>query len=140
MRGLIRSAICALAGTLAIAGAAHAAAPVAASLYAFGISSAEPTAGTVDLSQYFVLPSLAYGPPDTSRETVSNLVSSVTLVDGIELQAGYHVDLAGRASGTVNAPANTLFLSAGTLNGSYASLANGGDFLGATAALADDLH
>lgn len=140
MRGLIRSAVCALAGTLVIGGAAHAAAPVPASLYAFGISSAAPSAGTVDLSQSFVLAPLAYGPPDTSRETVSNLVSSVTLVDGIDLQAGYHVDLAGRASGTVNAPANTLFLSAGTLNGSYASLANGGDFLGATAALADDLH
>jgi len=142
MRGLIRSAVSALAGTLAIAGAAHAAAPVPASLYAFGISSAEPTAGTVDLSQSFVLPTLAYGPPDTSRETVSNLVSSVTLVNGIELQAGYHVDLAGRAvaSGTVDGPANNLFLSAGTLNGPYASLAGGGDFLGATAALADDLH
>jgi hypothetical protein len=146
MRGLIRSAFCALAGSLAIAGAAHAAAPDTASFDMAGIVSPDRTGGpsnTVDLSQSFALPSLTYGPPDTSRETVSNLVSSVALVEGIDLQVGYHVDLTGHvvASDTVNSSSvNGLFLSAATLNSPYASLASGGDFVGATVALADDLH
>ncbi len=142
MRGLIRSASCVFAGSFAIAGAAHAAAPVAASFDGVAISSPDRGGRAVDLSQAFVLPPLAYGPPDTSRETISNLVSSIALVDGIDLQVGYHVDLAGRVvpTGTVNAPVENLFLSAATRNGPYASLASGGDFVGATAALADDLH
>jgi hypothetical protein len=146
MRGLIRSALCALAGSLAIAGAALAAAPVPAPFDIAGIVSADRAGGsgnTVDLSQSFVLPALAYGPPDTSRETLSNLASSVTLVNGIDLQVGYHVDLAGRVvpSETVNSSSfSGLFLSAATLDSPYASLASGGNFVGATAALADDLH
>ena len=146
MRGLIRSAVSALAASLAIAGAAHAAAPVPASFDTASIVSPDRMGGpgnTVDLSESFVLPSLAYGPPDTSREALSNLVSSVTLVNGIDLQVGYHVDLTGRVvpSDTVNASSfSGLFLSAATLNSPYASLAGGGNFVGATAALADDLH
>ncbi len=144
MRGLIRRALCAAAGSLAIAGAAHAAAPVLTSSDAASLSSLDQStqlAGSVGLTNAIALPVLSYGPPDTSRNVVSNLATSIALIDGIDLQLGYKVDLAGQASsfGASNpATFNGLFLS--SPNSSYAALASGGDFVGATAALADDLQ
>lgn len=143
MRGLIRSAICAFAGSLAIAGAAFAAAPVATSFDPASVSasaSANALAGQIDLSQTFALPQLSYGPPDLSRDNVANLLSSVRLVDGLNLEVGYKADLAGQVVSPTSADANGLFFSGSALNAPYASLASGGDFLGATVALADDLH
>ena len=143
MRGLIRSALCAFAGSLAIAGAASAAAPVATSFDAASISapaSSGALGGQVDLSQAFQIPSLSYGPPDLSRATTSNLFTSVSLVEGLNLQVGYKVDLAGQVMSSAAANSDGLFFSGGALNAPYASLASGGDFVGATAALADDLH
>ena len=61
MRGLFRSALRAFAGSLAIAGAAHAAAPVTTSFDAASISapaSAGNLGSQVDLSQSFALPAL----------------------------------------------------------------------------------
>lgn len=143
MRGRIRSALCAVAGSLAIAGAAHAAGPVATSFDVTSLSMPDLSSrggAPVDLSQSLALPSLSYGPPDTSRETISNFATSVTLLNGLDLQVGYKVDLTGRVA-SLDAPAyNGLFLSASALDAPYASLASGGDFVGATAALANDLH
>ena len=143
MRGLIRSALCAFAGSLAIAGAAYAAAPVATSFDPAAVSapaSASSLAGQVDLSQALAFPTLSYGPPDLSRDTVANVFSSVRLVDGLNLEVGYKVDLAGQVISPATSDANGLFFSGSALNAPYASLASGGDFLGATVALADDLH
>ena len=146
MRGFFRSALCAVAGSLAIAGAAHAAAPVLTSFD--GASLAAPArpagfSGSVDLSQSFAPPAVSYGPPDAGRLSVSNVATSVALVPGLDLELGYKVDLAGRV-GSYDAASSRafdgLFLSGSSPNASYASLASGGDFIGATAALADDLH
>lgn len=140
MRGLIRRALCAAAGSLAIAGAAHAAAPVLTSFDAASISASDQTArlsGGVKLSDAIALPVLANGPPDLSRDTVSNLATSIALIDGINLEVGYKADLSGR-SGVNAVEFSGLFLD--SANSSYASLASGGDFVGATVALADDLH
>ena len=144
MRGRLRRALCAAAGTLAFAGAAHAAAPVlttfdAASLSAPGPSA--PLAASVDLSQVFALPTLSYGPPSADRQSASNITTSVALVSGVDLTMGYKVNLAGRSYDSVSTPTfNGLFLSSSAQGSSYASLTGGGDFVGATVALADDLH
>lgn len=143
MRGLFRSAFCAFAGSLAIAGAAHAAAPVATSFDAASFSAqtgAASLAGPIDLSQSFALPALNYGPPDLSRDAIPSFVTSVALIDGLNLQAGYKVDLAGQVMSTGTSNSNALFFSGSALAAPYASLASGGDFIGATVALADDLH
>jgi len=144
MRGLIRRALCAAAGSLAIAGAAHAAAPVLTSFDAASLSASDQTArltNGVDLKDVIALPVLANGPPDLSRDTVSNLATSIALIDGINLEVGYKADLAGRDAAFDSSGLtvlNGLFVSSPTA--SYASLASGGDFVGATVALADDLH
>lgn len=146
MRGLSRSAFCAFAGSLAIASAAHAAAPVPSAFDVASVVASDRSGGSsgaVDLSPAFALAPLSYGPPDTSRQMNAGFVSSVALLDGVDLQVGYHVDLLGHVatSDTLNSSGpNALFLSSATLNSPYASLASGGDFVGATAALADDLH
>ena len=141
MRGLIRRALCAAAGSLAIAGAAHAASPVLTSFDAASLSSDQNArvAERIDLGGAVALPALSYGPLDTSRTLVSNLVTSVALIDGIDLQLGYKVDFAGQGTSGTNSPAlNSLFLA--SPDASYAALTGGGDFVGATVALADDLH
>ena len=141
MRGSFRSALCAAVGALAIASAAHAAAPV---LTNFDASSfAAPHSGAqlgraIEFSQSSALPVLAYGPPDTSQVAVANLTTSIALSGAVELQLGYKVDLTGRT--TTHANLDGLFLSSAVLDSPYDSLANGGDFVGATAALGSDLH
>ena len=144
MRGLIRRALCAAAGSLAIAGAAHAAAPVLTSFDAASISASDQTAllsSGVSLSDAIALPVLANGPSDLSRDTVSNLATSIALIDGINLQVGYRADLAGRDASFDSSGLPVLSgLFVLSPNASYASLASGGDFVGATVALADDLH
>jgi hypothetical protein len=97
----------------------------------------------VDLSQSFALPVLSYGPPDASIVPISNLATSITLAHGLDLQVGYRVDLAGRAaaySGDNSRALDGLFLATAAVAAPYDALTAGGDFVGATAALADDLH
>jgi hypothetical protein len=67
----------------------------------------------------------------------------VTVAPGIDVNIGYHLDMGGAfnnydASGS--AAYDGLFMSAAAVNSPYASLANGGSFIGSTIALADDLH
>lgn len=143
MRGSIRSALCAVAGSLAFAGAAHAAGPVPTSFDVASLSTPDRTSqltGQVDLSQSLALPSLSYGPPETGREKVSNFTTSITLVNGLDLDVGYKVDLTGHVASLDTPSYSGLFFSASALDAPYASLAGGGDFVGVTAALADDLH
>lgn len=80
---------------------------------------------------------------DESRFGVRDFALSAHLTDRIDLNFGYNVDLAGRfdaydARGS--AAYDGLFYSASGVNSPYASLADGGTFVGATVALADDLH
>jgi hypothetical protein len=68
---------------------------------------------------------------------------SAHLAGGIDLDVGYNVDLAGRFNAydaRGSAAYDGLFYSASGVNSPYASLADGGSFVGATVALADDLH
>jgi len=67
----------------------------------------------------------------------------VTVAPGIDLNLGYHLDMGG-AFNNYDAAASVaydgLFMGASAVNSPYASLANGGTFIGSTIALADDLH
>ncbi|HXC53770.1 MAG TPA: hypothetical protein VNU97_00595 [Rhizomicrobium sp.] len=98
-------------------------------------------AAAVDLSQTFSLPEASYGPPATARLGVANATTSISLITGLDLELGYKVDLAGRiAPVDADGAFDGLFLSSAASGMPYASLAGGGNFLGATTALADDLH
>ena len=126
MKGLIRSAFCVSAVLLGIVGAA--AAPLRASFDAASVSLPAQTSqfGTsVDLGEPLAVPALSYGPADTSRDTISNLTSSVSLMNGLDLQFGYKLDLAGRGSAadTINsARLKNLFLSSEALTAPFAAL------------------
>ncbi len=138
MKGWGRRAICAAAGSLALAGvlAAANAAAVDVPLPAFTADSR-----SVDLGQAFSLPQLAYGPLAAARPALSDTVASVSLVTGLDLELGYKVDLTGRFDPLDQAHTfDGLFLSPVPVGSSYASLASGGNFVGAAAALAGDLH
>ncbi len=143
MKAEFRRAICAVAGALAFASAAHAVAPAVNSFAPLGPPST-PIDHAVDLSQTFSLPEASYGPPaPAARLGVANVASSISLITGLDLELGYKVDLSGRLSAVDAGDAHAfdgLFLSAASSGIPYASLASGGDFLGAAAALADDLH
>jgi len=80
---------------------------------------------------------------DRHRFELRDLQVSARLSGGIDLDLGYNVDLAGRFNAydaRASAAYDGLFYSASGVNSPYASLANGGNFVGATVALADDLH
>ena len=144
MKGLIRSAFCVGAVLLCIVGAA--AAPLQASFDVASVSSPAQSSrfgAAIDLGQPLAVPDLSFGPADTSRDMISNLTSSVALMNGLDLQFGYKLDLAGRGSAadTIDsARLKNLFLSSEALTAPYASLTSGGSFVGATVALASDLH
>ena len=144
MKGWIRCALCAVAGSLALASAARAVTPapmrdptVMPTTASAGLS------GAVDLSQPFALPEVSYGPPAPERLAVSNVATSISLITGLDLELGYRVDLNGRVAPFDVSGAHAfdgLFLSSAASGSPYASLASGGNFLGAATAIADDLH
>lgn len=68
---------------------------------------------------------------------------NAAIAHGIDLSFGLRSDMAQRFAGLgtrSNAAFNGLFLSASALNTPYAALSDGGRFVGATIALADNLH
>lgn len=80
---------------------------------------------------------------DRHKFDVNDLSVTAALGSGVDLNLGYHVNMAGHfntydAQGSV--AYDGLFYSASAVNSPYASLTNGGGFVGATIALADDLH
>jgi subtilisin family serine protease len=80
---------------------------------------------------------------DTHQHTVQNLIVDDELMQGVELNLGYNLDMSGHFSAydsQSSAAYNGLFLSAGAVNSPYASLTNGGSYIGSTIALADDVH
>ena len=126
-----RSAVSALAVSLALASGARAAVPAA-------YPDFPASGGGVDLSQTVSLPELSYGPPASGSLNATNVETSVSLVTGLDLALGYKVDLAGHLAPAVSSNVEGLFLS--HPEAGYAALASGGNFVGATAAIADDLH
>ncbi|MBV9419540.1 MAG: hypothetical protein JO348_07195 [Alphaproteobacteria bacterium] len=121
----LRRALCAAAVAFASAGAAGAVTPVP--------SLGEPA---VNLAQSFSQPQLSYGP---AAPGPSNLVTSASLVSGLDLALGYKVDLTGHIDPFDASDDHTfdgLFL--GSVG--YSTLGSGGNFFNATTALADDLH
>jgi hypothetical protein len=67
----------------------------------------------------------------------------VAITPRIDLNLGYHMDMGGRYNSydaNASSAYDGLFLSASAVNSPYASLADGGTFVGSTIALADDLH
>ena len=146
MKVWLRRAFCAAAGSLAFASTAYAVAPAMqfAPLNAANTSiNGTSIDHAVDLSQTFSLPEASYGPPPAARLAVANVATSISLISGLDLELGYKVDLAGRISVVDAADAHTfdgLVLSSASTGGASNSLASGGDFLGAAAARADDLH
>jgi hypothetical protein len=139
MKVSLRRALCAVAATLALAGGAHASAPYG--VLPLAATEIQTIASAVDLSQTVATP--AYGPPATQRLGVANVTSSASLITGLDLELGYKVDLAGRIAPVDASNVHTfdgLFLSSAASGSPYTSLAGGGNFLGAAAALADDLH
>lgn len=138
MKGWGRRALSAAAGLLAFAGAVAcaSAASVDVPLSAFAAQSR-----SVDLDQAFSLPELAYGPLATARADAPGSISSVSLVSGLELELGYRVNLSGRFDPLDQTHTfDGLFLSPVPVGSSYAALASGGNFVGAAAELAGDLH
>ncbi len=80
---------------------------------------------------------------DARKFSVRDLSVTASLADGIQIHLGYNVDMAGRFNAydaRGSAAYDGLFYSASGVNSPYASLADGGNFVGATVALADDLH
>ena len=145
MKGSFRRALGAVAVSLAFAGGAHAAAPMAIDFMPLAVVSTTQAAvtGAIDLSQTFSLPSASYGPPPTAQLGVANVTTSVSLITGLDLELGYKVDLAGRIAPIDTGNAHTfdgLFLSSASAGSPYTALTGGGNFLGAAVALAGDLH
>lgn len=143
MKARLRVALCAAAVTFATANGACAAAPVAMTFLPLAAVSTGAIAGAVDLSQTFSLPSASYGPPASTQLGVANVATSISLITGLDLELGYKVDLTGRIAPIDASDAHTfdgLFLSAASAGTPYTALAGGGNFFGAAAALADDLH
>jgi hypothetical protein len=83
------------------------------------------------------------GPTNYHEYDVRDFSLGVTVAPGVDINLGYHLDMGG-AFNNYDASASSaydgLFMSASGVNSPYASLANGGTFVGSTIALADDLH
>ncbi len=75
---------------------------------------------------------------------VRDLLVDAEIMDGVVMNLGYNVDSLGGVFNQYDANSSIayggLFGSASGVNSPYASLTNGGSFLGSTVRLADDLH
>ncbi len=80
---------------------------------------------------------------DTHQHSIQDLIVDQQLMPGVDLNIGYNLDMAGHFSDYDSRSSmayNGLFLSATAINSPYASLTNGGSYLGSTVQLADDVH
>jgi subtilisin family serine protease len=80
---------------------------------------------------------------DRHRYDVRDLEFSAMVANGVAINAGYNLDLQGRFNGydlQGSSAYDGLFLSGSALNSPYESFTDGGSFVGATIALASDLH
>ena len=80
---------------------------------------------------------------DRQQYDLRDFEISAAVMPGVVIDAGYNVRMAGRFN-SYDAKGSSaydgLFFSAAAVNSPYASLADGGNFVGATIALAGDLH
>jgi hypothetical protein len=103
----------------------------------------ERLAGQFDLGLPGDLPVLSYGPQQIAHIGLNDELVRVPLFDGVTLDLGAGVDLAGKfnrfdAAGSTDY--DGLFFSASAVNSPYVSLADGGSLVGLTADLLDNLH
>ncbi len=80
---------------------------------------------------------------DLNRYNVRDLWIAAPLMGGVTLNAGFNLDMEGRFNdydADASPAYDGLFLSASAVNSPYLGFTDGGSFLGATIALADDLH
>ncbi len=86
---------------------------------------------------------LVTGGADQPRYDLQDVLFSAPVAPGIRLNLGYNVDMTGRFDGSGlmgSSVYDGLFYSGSALASPYASLADGGNFVGATMALASNLH
>jgi len=79
----------------------------------------------------------------THQHSIQDLIVDDELMPGVDLNLGYNLDMSGHFSeydSQSSGAYNGLFLSAAAVNSPYASLTNGGSYLGSTIQLADDVH
>ena len=112
----------------------------------FGVAMNGPN-GRFEASGYEVETTLPAGLSgqyvDTHQHSVQDLIVDQQLMPGVDLNIGYNLDLSGHFSeydSRSSMAYNGLFLSAAAVNSPYASLTNGGSYLGSTVQLADDVH
>jgi subtilisin family serine protease len=112
----------------------------------FGVSGIGPN-GRFAASGYEIETTLPAGLSgqyvDTHQHSIEDLIVDQQLMPGVDLNIGYNLDLSGHFSeydSQSSAAYNGLFLSAGAVNSPYASLTNGGSYLGSTIQLDDNVH
>jgi subtilisin family serine protease len=114
----------------------------------FGVSMDSPV-GQLEASGYAVettTPRLLSGEFRTSDYTqydMRDVQLRAALAPGVSLDAGYHVDMAGRFNSydaQSSAAYEGLFLSASAVNSPYAAFTTGGNYLATNVDLADNLH
>ncbi len=80
---------------------------------------------------------------DSNAYSVEDLNITATLAPGVELNAGFNTLMSGQFTGydaNSSAAYDGLFMQAAAVNSPYASLTDGGSFVGGNVALADDVH
>jgi subtilisin family serine protease len=80
---------------------------------------------------------------DTHQHTIQDLIVDQQLMPGVDLNIGYNLDMSGHFNeydSQSSAAFGGLFMSASAVNSPYASLTNGGSYLGSTIQLDDDVH
>jgi hypothetical protein len=143
MTGRIRRALCAAAGSLALASGVSFAAPNSQTSNTLPF---EPLATTLPapLSADPALPNLSAGAPaPLAQAAPSDTVIGATVLSGLAFEAGNRVDLSGRTavvdSGDARAFSN-LFVSPSSAAMPYVSLASGGAFAAASAPVTDHVR
>jgi hypothetical protein len=142
MTGRIRRALCAAAGSLALASGVSFAAPIS---LPSGALPFEPLA-TVQPAPFATAPSLpdmsVGAPAPAAALAPADVTTSATQIAGLDLEAGYHVDLAGRTAlvdGSARA-FDSLFLSPASAAMPYVSLAGGGTFAAVAAPVTEHVR
>ena len=112
----------------------------------FGVSVQSPV-GRLDASGYSmdtVIPAVLSGQYlATQQHAVQDLIVDDHLMPGVDVNIGYNLDLSGHFSeydSVASEAFSGLFISASAVNSPYASLTNGGSYLGSTIALDDDMR
>ncbi|MBS0469776.1 MAG: hypothetical protein JSR60_01805 [Proteobacteria bacterium] len=138
MTGMLRRALCAVAGTLAFASVVHAAAPTASPLQAAASMS---DADSIDFSAARLMDVISSGPPPTRRLPVASSVSGIAQLGGMTVSMGNRIDLAGdvtpiEASDTHDAG----LFSAASASSGYDVLTAGGSAFNISSALDSGLN